>query len=99
METWRAGRTRAVGWGAEASAGAASSSAARAAETMRGGILHREPCARTLSACPACDAAFETLIMRKSDELEVTCPTCGSGKVERQLSRPAASRGGRGGGA
>lgn len=48
-------------------------------------------------ACPACGAAFETLIMRKSDEREVTCPTCGSGHVERQLSRPAASRGGRGG--
>ncbi len=48
-------------------------------------------------ACAACDAAFETLILRKSDEAEVECPTCGSRRVKRQMSRPAASRA-RGGG-
>jgi putative FmdB family regulatory protein len=50
-------------------------------------------------ACPACDASFETLILRKSDEAEVACPTCGSRRVARHLSRPAATRGGRGGSA
>jgi putative FmdB family regulatory protein len=50
-------------------------------------------------ACPACDASFETLILRKSDEAEVACPTCGSRRVDRHLSRPAATRGGRGGSA
>lgn len=47
-------------------------------------------------ACRGCDAAFETLILRKSDEAEVECPTCGSRKVGRLMSRPAA-RGGRAG--
>ncbi len=50
-------------------------------------------------ACPACDAAFESLIMRKSDEAEVACPGCGSRRVRRLMSSPAAARGGRGGSA
>ncbi|MBK9518853.1 MAG: zinc ribbon domain-containing protein [Anaeromyxobacter sp.] len=49
-------------------------------------------------ACPACDKSFETLIIRKSDEAEVACPTCKSQVVTRQMSRPAATRGGGSGG-
>jgi putative FmdB family regulatory protein len=48
-------------------------------------------------SCRGCDAAFETLILRRSDEAEVECPTCGSRKVGRLMSRPAAARGGRAG--
>jgi putative FmdB family regulatory protein len=48
-------------------------------------------------ACPACEAAFETLVLRTSDEADVSCPTCGSRRVKRQMSRPAAARSGRGG--
>ena len=43
-------------------------------------------------ACPACDRAFEALLLRKSDEAEVACPTCRSRTVSRLLSRPAAMR-------
>ncbi len=50
-------------------------------------------------ACAPCGKTFEELLIRKSDEAEVKCPTCGSAKVERQMSRPAAARvGGAGGG-
>jgi putative FmdB family regulatory protein len=48
-------------------------------------------------SCSACADAFETLILRKSDEGEVACPACGSRRVERRMSRPAALRGGRAG--
>jgi putative FmdB family regulatory protein len=46
--------------------------------------------------CPACKADFETLILRTSDLAEVACPTCGSRKVSRRMSRPAATRSGGG---
>jgi len=50
-------------------------------------------------ACPACDKTFEALVLRKSDEAEVACPTCGTAEVSRVLSRPAATpRSGGGGG-
>ena len=47
-------------------------------------------------SCPAGHPDFETLILRKSDESEVSCPACGSRKVRRRMSRPAPSRGGGG---
>jgi putative FmdB family regulatory protein len=49
-------------------------------------------------ACPACATAFEALVFKKSDEAEVECPDCHSRKVDRQISRPAATRTGSGGG-
>ncbi len=51
-------------------------------------------------ACARCGKIFEDLVVQKSDADAVRCPQCGSQKVERQMSRPAASRtGGSGGGA
>ena len=49
-------------------------------------------------ACPRCDASFETLIVRRSDEAEVRCPRCGTPDVARRMSRPAAVGGSSGGG-
>jgi putative FmdB family regulatory protein len=49
-------------------------------------------------ACAPCDRTFETLILRRSDEAEVTCPTCQTREVHRVISRPAATRSGGGGG-
>ncbi len=42
--------------------------------------------------CAACGAGFEELIIRRSDEDEVSCPRCGSRSVARRMSRPAATR-------
>jgi putative FmdB family regulatory protein len=50
-------------------------------------------------ACRACDTAFEAIVFRKADEADVECPGCRSRKVKRQISRPAATRTGSGGGA
>ncbi len=47
-------------------------------------------------ACPRCDASFETLIGRRSDEAEVKCPRCGAHDVARRMSRTAAVGGGSG---
>lgn len=49
-------------------------------------------------SCSECDRAFEELIIRRSDASEVKCPKCGSRRVERLMSRPAAARIGGGGG-
>ena len=49
-------------------------------------------------ACAPCGKKFEELILRKSDEAEVKCPACGSPKVSRQMSAPAARTGGGDGG-
>lgn len=46
-------------------------------------------------AC-TCGKVFEQLIVRKSDEAEVSCPTCESREVSRVLSRTAAPRTGGG---
>ena len=48
--------------------------------------------------CQECDRAFEELVIRRSDESEVKCPKCGSRRVGRLMSRPAAARTGGGGG-
>ncbi len=48
-------------------------------------------------ACPACDKTFEALVIRRSDEAEVACPTCHTPKVSRVMSRTAAVRTGGGG--
>jgi putative FmdB family regulatory protein len=51
-------------------------------------------------ACTPCGKQFEELLIRTSDEAQVKCPACGSAKVGRQMSRPAAARvEGSGGGA
>ncbi len=49
-------------------------------------------------ACTPCGKTFEELILRRSDESEVRCPSCGSAEVGRRMSRPAATRGSGGGG-
>ncbi len=43
-------------------------------------------------ACAPCGKSFEELVIRKSDEAEVKCPSCGGRDVARQMSRPAAAR-------
>jgi putative FmdB family regulatory protein len=48
-------------------------------------------------ACPACDRTFEALIIRRSDEAEVACPTCQTSEVSRIMSCTAAVRSGGGG--
>ncbi len=50
-------------------------------------------------ACSRCGKGFEELIIRRSDEDEVKCPSCGTREVSRRMSRPAAVGGGGGGGA
>ena len=47
-------------------------------------------------SCQECDRAFEELVIRRSDEGEVKCPQCGSRRVGRLMSRPAAARSGGG---
>ena len=47
-------------------------------------------------ACAPCGKQFEDLVIRKSDEAEVKCPACGSRKVSRRMSAPAAARTGGG---
>jgi putative FmdB family regulatory protein len=49
-------------------------------------------------ACKACEKVFEELVIRRSDEAEVRCPACKGRKVEKLVSRPAASRSGEGAG-
>ncbi|HYG68615.1 MAG TPA: zinc ribbon domain-containing protein [Anaeromyxobacteraceae bacterium] len=39
-----------------------------------------------------CGKVFETLIVRKGDEDDVTCPQCGGKRVARVLSRTASPR-------
>ena len=48
-------------------------------------------------SCQECDRAFEELVIRRSDEGQVKCPKCGSRRVGRLVSRPAAARTGGGG--
>ncbi len=40
----------------------------------------------------ATDATFEELVLRRSDEADVRCPSCKSKKVARLISRTAAAR-------
>jgi putative FmdB family regulatory protein len=47
-------------------------------------------------ACAPCGKTFEELVIRTGDEAEVRCPGCGGTEVVRQMSRPAATRGGGG---
>jgi putative FmdB family regulatory protein len=42
--------------------------------------------------CSPCGRSFEELVLRRSDETEVTCPACKSTEVSRIMSRPAATR-------
>ncbi len=44
--------------------------------------------------CAPCGKEFEELVIRRSDEAEVKCPSCGSPQVARRMSRPAAVGGG-----
>jgi len=51
-------------------------------------------------ACKACHRTFEELVLGRSDEADVRCPACKGKRVEKKMSRPAATRaGGEGGGA
>jgi len=36
--------------------------------------------------CQNCDEYMEILVMNKQDEVEMVCPKCGSGNLERILS-------------
>lgn len=45
--------------------------------------------------CESCDARFEKLIRRASDEDSLACPKCGAVKVEKELSTFAAHAHGR----
>ncbi len=36
--------------------------------------------------CEECGKSFEELIFKKEDEKKITCPYCGSKKVEKVLS-------------
>jgi len=47
-------------------------------------------------ACTPCGKVFEELVIRKSDEAEIACPSCSSPHVSRVMSRPAAARSGGG---
>jgi putative FmdB family regulatory protein len=42
-------------------------------------------------ACRECRKVFEELIVRRTDEAEVRCPACKSARLDRVMSRPAAS--------
>jgi putative FmdB family regulatory protein len=43
-------------------------------------------------ACRACDRVFEELVIRRSDEAGLRCPSCQGREVEKVMSRPAAAR-------
>jgi len=49
-------------------------------------------------ACAPCGKSFEELILRKSDEADVKCPSCAGTQISRQMSTPAAVGSGGGGG-
>jgi len=49
-------------------------------------------------ACDACGKSFEELIIRRSDEAEVSCPACRGRKISRLMSRSSSLSGGAGGG-
>ena len=38
-------------------------------------------------ACAECGTSFEKIIRNAADMRKVTCPTCGTKKVKRQMSR------------
>lgn len=40
--------------------------------------------------CPDCHTPFDKLVRSASAVAEVTCPTCGSGRVKKKLSTIAA---------
>ncbi|PIE67174.1 MAG: FmdB family transcriptional regulator [Deltaproteobacteria bacterium] len=48
--------------------------------------------------CMDCDQYNERLIMKKEDEIEMVCTHCGSGNLERILSRTSHTVAGNGGG-
>ncbi|HET8540009.1 MAG TPA: zinc ribbon domain-containing protein, partial [Anaeromyxobacter sp.] len=39
-------------------------------------------------ACNPCGKVFEELVIRRSDEDEISCPSCKSREVSRVMSRP-----------
>jgi len=45
-------------------------------------------------ACTPCGKVFEEIVIRKSDEAELACPSCKSADISRVMSRPAAARSG-----
>ncbi len=47
--------------------------------------------------CADCGATFEELVSVTFDTLGVTCPECGSEKIEKLVSRFASGSGGSGG--
>ncbi|HTP50204.1 MAG TPA: zinc ribbon domain-containing protein [Anaeromyxobacteraceae bacterium] len=49
-------------------------------------------------ACKKCDRVFEELVLRRSDEAAVRCPSCRGQRIERVVSRPARTGGGDAGG-
>jgi len=49
-------------------------------------------------ACTECGNSFEKIIRNAADMRKVTCPSCGTKKVKRQISRFAAVGNSSGGG-
>jgi putative FmdB family regulatory protein len=47
--------------------------------------------------CLACNECFETLMLKKGDEVELRCPKCASGELERILSKTCFAMGPGGG--
>jgi putative FmdB family regulatory protein len=47
--------------------------------------------------CLACGECFETLMLKKSDEIELRCPKCASEELERILSKTCFAMGSGGG--
>jgi putative FmdB family regulatory protein len=43
--------------------------------------------------CLKCDEVFEILVIKNQDEVEMKCPHCGSGELERVLSTTSYSVG------
>ena len=48
--------------------------------------------------CISCKKRFSFLVLRAGEEKDAVCPSCGSGKISRQLSRFAVGKGGQAGG-
>ena len=47
--------------------------------------------------CLACNECFETLMLKKDDEIELRCPKCASEELERILSKTCYAMGPGGG--
>ena len=49
-------------------------------------------------ACKKCGRVFEEIVVRQSDQAAVRCPACNDRRVDKLISRPAATASGGDGG-